>query len=461
MSTSPTPRPVVHLELHTPDQVRASAFYAELLHWRPELVRAAAGSYLALDTGARVGGGVVECGTRRPLWLPYVEVDRVDWSTERARELGAVVLLEPREPTVRVAERRLESGGRGGRALGAEAVNADRELLEAAQAGDDQAFARLVAPYQAQLRAHCYRMLGSLADAEDALQETLLRAWSGLASFESRSSLRSWLYRIATNASLRLIEKRPKRVLPIDYGPAADPHVAFDEPLTESVWLEPYPDAELGVEAAMLGPDARYEQRESIELAFAAAFQHLSARQRAVLILRDVLGFSAKETAEALQTTPVSVDSALQRAHKAIGERIPAQTQQATLRALGDREFREIVQRFADAWQRNDVDAVVALLTEDARMAMPPWPSWYNGRDAVGTFLHGWPLSARKRWRFLPTSANGQPAVAGFLWDEQTTAYRAETIIVLTFRAARIEEITAFRSPALFPRFGLPEQIPA
>jgi RNA polymerase sigma-70 factor, ECF subfamily len=339
-------------------------------------------------------------------------------------------------------------------------MNDEHQLLEAAQAGDEQAFALLVAPYQAHLRAHCYRMLGSLADAEDALQETMLRAWSGLAGFESRSSLRSWLYRIATNASLRMIEKRPKRVLPIDYGPAADPHAAFGEPLAESVWLEPYPDAELGVEAALLGPDARYEQRESIELAFAAAFQHLPARQRAVLILRDVLGFSAKETAEALETTSVSVDSALQRAHKAIEERVPAQTQQATLRALGDSELREIVKRFADAWERNDVDAVVAMLTDDARMAMPPWPKWYGGRDAVAAFLGGWPLSARKRWQVLPTRANGQPAVAGYLWDEQTGAFRPETIIVLTFRAARIEEITAFRSPALFPRFGLPEQLP-
>jgi len=333
------------------------------------------------------------------------------------------------------------------------------QLLEAACAGDEKAFALLLGPYQAQLRTHCYRMLGSVHDAEDALQETMLRAWSGLARFESRSSLRSWLYRIATNASLRLIEKRPKRVLPIDYGPAADPHIAFGEPLTESIWLEPYPDAQLGVEASMLGPDARYEQRESIELAFAAAFQHLPARQRAVLILRDVLGFSARETAETLEMTPVSVDSALQRAHKAIEQRVPANTQQATLRALGDAELRQIVNRFADAWERNDVDAVVAMLADDARMAMPPWPSWYSGRDAVATFLRSWPLSLRKRWQVLVTGANGQAAVAGYLWDAQATAFRPETIIVLTFQAARIEEITAFRSPELFPRFGLPEQL--
>ena len=243
-----------------------------------------------------------------------------------------------------------------------------------------------------------------------------------------------------------MIEKRPKRVLPIDYGPAADPHAAFGEPLTESVWLEPYPDAELGVEAALLGPDARYEQRESIELAFAAAFQHLPARQRAVLILRDVLGFSAKETAEALETTSISVDSALQRAHKAIEERVPAETQQTTLRALGDRELREIITRFADAWERKDVDALVEMLADDARLAMPPWAKWYSGRDAVATFLRGWPLAARKRWRLLPTGANGQPAVAGYLWDEQTSAFGAETIIVLTFRAR-----TSERSPPSAP----------
>src|SRR5919197_527926 len=238
----------------------------------------------------------------------------------------------------------------------------ERQLLAAARAGDEDAFAQLVAPYRAQLRAHCYRLLGSLPDAEDALQETLLRAWRGLARFEGRSSFRSWLYTVATNASLRIIERRPKRVLPIDYGPAADPHGMPAQALTESVWLEPYPDAELGLAADMLGPDARYEQRESIELAFTAALQHLPARQRAVLILRDVLGFSARETADALETTSVSVDSALQRAHKAIEDRVPSRSQQATLDALGDDETRTLVTRFADAWERHDVDALVALL---------------------------------------------------------------------------------------------------
>src|SRR5881398_1426545 len=172
----------------------------------------------------------------------------------------------------------------------ASAVN-ERELLEAARRGDEHGFGRLIGPYRSELHAHCYRMLGSVPDAEDALQETLLRAWRGLPRFEDRSSLRSWLYKIATNACLKAIERRPQRVLPIDYAPAADPHDGPAEPVTESVWLEPYPDEGLGLEGGLLGPDARYEQREGIELAFTAALQHLPARQRAVLILRDVLGF--------------------------------------------------------------------------------------------------------------------------------------------------------------------------
>ncbi len=213
----------------------------------------------------------------------------------------------------------------------------ERELLRTAQNGDGDAFGRLVGPYQRELQAHCYRMLGSYADAEDALQETLLRAWRSLARFEGRSSFRSWLYRIATNACLRAIERRPKRVLPMDYAPAADPHGARGGPVNDPVWLEPYPDASLGLEG-LAGPDARYEQREGIELAFIAALQHLPARQRAVLILRDVLGFSARETAAVLETTPVSIDSALQRAHKSVDERLPSQAQQQTLRLLGDDE---------------------------------------------------------------------------------------------------------------------------
>ena len=259
-------------------------------------------------------------------------------------------------------------------------------LLAAAQGGDGNAFNDLVGPYRRELRAHSYRMLGSVADAEDALQDAMLQAWRGLAAFEGRSSLRSWLYRITTNASLKMIERRPKRVLPIDYGPAADPHDGPSEPLIESVWVEPYPD-QLGLEDGPSGPDAIYEQRESVELAFTAALQHLPAQQRAVLILRDVLGFSAQETATILHTTPPAVDSAMQRARRTVADRLPRHSQQATLRSLGDAATRELVNRFVAAGESNNVDAVVTMLADDARMTMPPLPRWPCRRRSVPTRL--------------------------------------------------------------------------
>jgi RNA polymerase sigma-70 factor (ECF subfamily) len=335
----------------------------------------------------------------------------------------------------------------------------EHELLEAARQGDEDAFGRLIEPYRRELHAHCYRMLGSISDAEDALQETMLSAWRGLPRFEGRSSLRSWLYRIATNACLKAIERRPKRVLPIDYAPAADPHDGPAEAVAENLWLEPYPDEKLGLESGLLGPDARYEQRESLELAFTAALHNLPARQRAVLILRDVLGFSARETAEMLETSPVSIDSALQRAHNTVDERLPKQSQQATLRSLGDEALGELVERYVAAWERNDVDAVVAMLTEDAKMTMPPQPSWYSGRDAVATFLAAWPLRAAKRWRLLPAAANGQVSLAAYIWDEEAQFFVPESILVLGLRGAQIEEMTAFRTPDIFPHFGLPDRV--
>jgi RNA polymerase sigma-70 factor, ECF subfamily len=220
--------------------------------------------------------------------------------------------------------------------------------------------------------------------------------------------------------------------------------------VSEPVWLEPYPDTNLGLEGPA-GPDARYEQREAVELAFIAALQHLPARQRAVLILRDVLGFSARETAAVLGTTPVAVDSALQRAHKTVQERLPSQTQQQTLRLIGDDELSRLVGRY--------VDAVDAMLAEDARMAMPPLPSWYGGRDQVAAFLRGYALADSKRWRLLPTSANGQPALAGYLWEAQTEAFLPWCLYVLTLRRRRIQEITAFVTLETFRRFGLAESI--
>ena len=335
----------------------------------------------------------------------------------------------------------------------------ERQLLEAARAGDENAFARLVDPYRGALHAHCYRMLGSVPDAEDALQEALLGAWRGLHGFEGRSSLRSWLYAIATNACLRAIERRPKRVLPIDYGPAADPHDGPGEPLVESVWVEPYPDESLGLEDGLASPEARYEQRESVELAFIAALQHLPARQRAALILRDVLGFSAREVAGAVETTPAAVDSALQRAHKAVNERLPERSQQAVLRSLDDQSLREIVEGFVDAWERGDVDAVVAMLASDGAMTMPPLPTWYRGREAVAAFLEGWPLSSDRRWRVVPIRANGQLAFGKYIWNREREAFMAHSISVLTLDGEAIAEVTSFLGAELIPRFGLPEEI--
>jgi RNA polymerase sigma-70 factor, ECF subfamily len=332
----------------------------------------------------------------------------------------------------------------------------ERQLLEAARAGDEHAFARLVESHRGALHAHCYRMLGSVHDAEDALQEALLSAWRGLARFEGRSSFRSWLYAIATNACLRAIERRPKRVLPIDYAPAADPHDGPGEPLVESVWVEPYPDERLGLEEGLAGPEARYEQRESVELAFIAALQHLPARQRAVLILRDVLGFSAREVAGALETTPTGVDSALQRAHKAVDERLPEQSQQPTLRSLGDERVGTLVEDYMDAWERSDVDALVAMLTEDATMAMPPLPTWYSGREAIAFFLGGWPLAGELRSRLVPVRANGQLAFGHYVWDAEKGSFVPHGINVLTLRGARIEGITIFLTPGALATFGLP-----
>ncbi len=337
----------------------------------------------------------------------------------------------------------------------------EQELLDAARRGDENAFGRLVEPHRRELHAHCYRMLGSVHDAEDALQDALLRAWRGLAGFEGRSSLRSWLYTIATNACLKAIERRPKLVLPVDYGPAADPHDNPAEPLVESVWMEPYPDETLGLGDGLAGPDARYEQRESVELAFIAALQHLPARQRAVLILREVLGFSGGEVADALETTPASVYSALQRAHKTVDERLPEQSQQATLRALGDERLRAIVDEYVAAWERGDVDAVVAMLADDAVMAMPPMPTWYAGREAVAGFLTRMPLSGRHRWRVIPARSNGQVAFGKYLWREEERSFLPHGVNVLTMRGSQIAEVTAFIDAETFAVFGLPAELPA
>ena len=336
----------------------------------------------------------------------------------------------------------------------------ERELLDAARDGDEDAFRLLVEPHRGTLHTHCYRMLGSVHDAEDALQDALLRAWRGLRGLEGRSSLRTWLYRIATNACLDATARRPRRVLPIDYGPPADPRDEAGGPLTGAVWLEPYPDEQLGLEDGYAAPEARYEQREAVELAFIAALQHLPALQRAVLVLREVLGFSAREVAETLDTTVASVNSALQRARKTVDERLPARSQQATLRTLGDDAIRELVEGFVDAFERGDVDAILALVAEDATFAMPPYADWYRGREALGD---SWlmPGGPPPRLRYLPTRANGQPALGTYQRDPGAEAYLPIALEVLTLDGPRISEITAFRTPEVFRLFGLPEELAA
>jgi RNA polymerase sigma-70 factor, ECF subfamily len=250
------------------------------------------------------------------------------------------------------------------------ANTSERELLEAAHNGDEDAFRHLVETHRAALLRHCYRMLGSLDDAEDALQDTLLHAWRGLSGFDGRGELRRWLYRIATNACLDAIARRPVRVLPIDYGPRDG--VAQGTFPADVRSMQPHPDEPLWLEDRSAAPEARYERREGVELAFVMARRHLPPRQRAVLVLREVLGFSAKEVSRSLGTTVTSVNSALQRARRAVGERIPEESRQATARDLGDSRVSELVKRFIDAFDRGDVEAIIALLVEDADFVMPP-----------------------------------------------------------------------------------------
>jgi RNA polymerase sigma-70 factor (ECF subfamily) len=324
-------------------------------------------------------------------------------------------------------------------------------MVSAAQRGDEAAFGELVETYRRELHAHCYRMTASLDDADDMVQEVMLRAWRGLPRFEGRSSIRSWLYRIATNVCLTEISRRPRRVLPADLG------APNGQSSGEPVWITPYPDDVLGVEQAAASPESRYEQRESIELAFIAALQHLPANQRAALILRDVLGFRAREVADALETTTTAVNSALQHARKTVQARIPEQSQQATLRAVGDERLRAIVADYTAALEAGDVDAILSMLAEEASWSMPPHPEWYQGQEAIAEFFKAGPATVR--WRHIRTSANGQIAVGCYLRDPQTGVYRGAVIDVLTLRGTQIAAVTAFIDSTLFARFALPEVV--
>jgi RNA polymerase sigma-70 factor (ECF subfamily) len=342
-------------------------------------------------------------------------------------------------------------------------------LVAAARAGDEQAFGRLVEPHRGRLTAHCYRMLGSFYDAEDAVQDTLVKAWRGLADFDGRSAIGTWLYRIATTTCLNALRGRSRRALPVEEGfRSADPRDASGPPLAESVWMEPLPDRSLG-------PEASYELRESVELALVAAWQHLPAKQRAALLLTDVLGYPAREAAGMLDTTTPALNSALQRARTLVAERVPAQSQQATLRRLGDAAVNAAVERFRRAMERADLGAVIDQLREDAVWSMPPQPAWFAGRDAIAAFLAENPFRWF-RWRYLPTWANGQPALAAYSREDGADAYLPHGIDVLTLDGEQVAAVTSFidvtrrgvtgpgfRSFAatrLFDRFGLPGSLP-
>ena len=324
----------------------------------------------------------------------------------------------------------------------------DRELLAAARAGDSTAFDLLLAPLRPGLLLHCYRLLASSHDAEDAVQETFLRAWRSLDRFEGRSAVRTWLVTIATNVCLREIERRGRRLRPVDLSAAADPGAELGMPLTETVWLGPLPGAGLTWESSPV--DAVYEQKESVELAFVAALQQLPALQRAVLVMRDVLALPAADVATALDTSVAAVNSALQRARATIRTQAPERSQQRVLRDLGDDRVRATVEAFVAAWERSDVDAVVAMLADDVVFAMPPFGEWYSGTAAVAHFLATRPLRAGRRWSCRAGTANGQPTVEKYVWDEEVGAFLAHSISVLTFADdGRISGFDAFLDPTL------------
>jgi RNA polymerase sigma-70 factor (TIGR02960 family) len=327
--------------------------------------------------------------------------------------------------------------------------------LARARAGDEEAFRELTEPHRRELQLHCYRILGSLQDAEDVVQETLLAAWGGLEAFEGRSSVRSWLYRIATNRclnALRARSRRPRQVPAMDQAP--EPTRRF-----EPIWLEPYPDVLLeDIPDRAPGPAARYEARESIELSFIVALQHLPPRQRVALVLRDVLGFSTAEVAEMLDTGKAAVKGALQRARAALGERLPAADRDQAPRPNSAQE-RELVGRFADAFARGDVEEVVALLTDDALLTMPPWPLEYQGHEAIAAFL-GYRAELRGKLLIVPTRANTQPALGCYVPDPQAPIARAYSLIVLTLEGDRIAAITTFPpDTAILGHLGLPRTL--
>ncbi len=328
-----------------------------------------------------------------------------------------------------------------------------RAMASAGAAGAE-AFQSLTEPYRRELQLHCYRMLGSVQNAEDLVQETFLRAWRGFHAFEGRSSLRNWLYRIATNVCLNALESRAvaRRLLPEALGPPAG-HEPRGDPDTDVPWLEPYPDAALeGVPNVAPGPAARYEMHEAVQLAFVAALQRLPPRQRAVVLLRDVLGWSPSETAGLLESTVASVNSALQRARATLERRLPGGGPRP------DERQSALLERYVRTWEDRDLDGFVALLREDVVLNMPPWPQWYVGRMAVREVFAN--VRRQLQFRVVLTAANRQPALAMYARSGTEPVWKAHAIQLLSFRDDAITRLTTFRDARLFARFGLPDVLP-
>jgi len=321
---------------------------------------------------------------------------------------------------------------------------------------ESEEFERLTGPFRAELLAYCYRMLGSVQDAEDQVQETLLRAWRGYGGFEGRSSMRTWLYRIATNVCLRALENRDRRPLPSGLGgPADEADTPLGAPRPEIGWLEPIPDAVFGTAPA--DPAAVVVSRTSMRLALIAALQYLPPRQRAVLILRDVLRWRAAEVAGLLGVSTVAVNSLLQRARTQLELTAPAED---AIREPTRPVDRDLVGRYAAAFENADLTALVALLREDAVLEMPPLPGWFRGRDAIAAFLGAHVLVRPGEFRMIPTAANGQPAFAAYA-RERDSGYTAHGICVLTLAGTRVSRIVFFNDPGLFAGFGFPSRLPA
>ena len=337
------------------------------------------------------------------------------------------------------------------------------QILAAAQNGDTNAFSELTEPYRRELQVHCYRILGSLHEAEDMVQETLLKAWKRLDSYEGRASFRAWLYKIATNTCLDFLDqRRSRRLLPLDVGPASDPEMAIQPPTAEMTWLEPFPDEWLR-DTSAVNPEARYSDLESISLSFMTALQSLPPRQRAVLILRDVLDFSANETADVLEITLSSANSALHRARVTLSQRYHGQELESSVSPTNDERTQWLLDHFVQAWETADVAGLVALLKEDAMLAMPPSPSWYQGREAIRVFVAGTVFGengmfageAPGRWRLIPTRANASPAFALYQRDDKGE-YQAFGLHILGHDADSLSHIFSFIDPSLPVRFGLP-----